>query len=135
MTANPAINTRRYGRLLAKSLPAVIESEEEYERMVSEVEPLFDKGEKLTREEETLLKLMTHLIQEYEEKNYALNASTPRGVLVELMEARGVKANDLWDIFGSKGIASEVLSGKRGISKAQAKKLAEFFNVSVELFI
>ena len=86
--------------------------------MVSEVEPLFDKGVQLLREEEMLLKLMTHLIHEYEEKNYALNASTPCGILLELMQARGVKASDLWDIFGSKGIASEVLSGKRSISKA-----------------
>jgi antitoxin component HigA of HigAB toxin-antitoxin module len=30
---------------------------------------------------------------------------------------------------------SEILSGKRSISKAQAKKLAEFFGVSADLFL
>jgi antitoxin component HigA of HigAB toxin-antitoxin module len=35
----------------------------------------------------------------------------------------------------SKGITSEVFHGKRSISKMQAKKLAQFFHVGVELFI
>jgi plasmid maintenance system antidote protein VapI len=30
---------------------------------------------------------------------------------------------------------SDLVNGKRGISKAQAKKLAEYFRISVELFI
>jgi HTH-type transcriptional regulator/antitoxin HigA len=52
-----------------------------------------------------------------------------------LMDDRGLKQADLLPVFGSSGIASEVVNGKRSISKTQAKKLAEFFNVSVELFI
>ncbi|GAC1403196.1 MAG: hypothetical protein NVSMB56_18160 [Pyrinomonadaceae bacterium] len=39
------------------------------------------------------------------------------------------------DLFGSKGRASEAINGKRAISKAQAKALAEFFHVSADLFI
>jgi HTH-type transcriptional regulator/antitoxin HigA len=42
---------------------------------------------------------------------------------------------DPWKIFGSKGITSEVFHGKRSISKAQAKRLAAFFHVGVDLFI
>ena len=44
------------------------------------------------------------------------------------MEARSLTQKDLWRIFGSKGITSEVFHGKRSISKTQAKKLAEFFH-------
>ena len=51
------------------------------------------------------------------------------------MRARVMKPKDLWGIFGSKGIASEVLRGKRGISKDKAKVLAKTFHVSAELFI
>jgi len=51
------------------------------------------------------------------------------------MEARGVKQNHLWEVFGSKGIASEVLNGKRGISKTQARSLANYFHVPADLFI
>jgi hypothetical protein len=42
---------------------------------------------------------------------------------------------DLVSIFGSRGRVSEVVNGKRAISKAQAKALGEFFKVSPELFI
>ena len=37
--------------------------------------------------------------------------------------------------FGSKGIASEVLNGKRGISKTHARALADYFHVPADLFI
>lgn len=135
MTVSATINTRRYAKLLAETLPVVIETEADNDRMLAKVEKLIDKGDKLTVEEHALLRLMTHLIQDFEDRNYQLNASTPRGILLELMEARGVKPNGLWGILGSKGTTSEVLSGKRGISKAHARALAQFFNVSSELFI
>jgi HTH-type transcriptional regulator/antitoxin HigA len=51
------------------------------------------------------------------------------------MAARNLTQKDLWKIFGSKGITSEVFHGRRSISKTQAKKLAAFFHVSVDLFI
>jgi hypothetical protein len=36
---------------------------------------------------------------------------------------------------GGLRLASEEANGKRSVSKAQARKLAEFFHVNVELFI
>ena len=50
------------------------------------------------------------------------------------MSQRGLKQKDLVSVFGSQGIASEVLNGKRDISKAIAKALGEFFHVSPALF-
>jgi antitoxin component HigA of HigAB toxin-antitoxin module len=38
-------------------------------------------------------------------------------------------------VLGTKSRVSELLAGKREISKEQAKKLAAFFHVGVELFI
>jgi len=116
-------------------LPVRIETEEENNRMLLEARKLIEKGDNLTPEEETLLKLLVHLIQEFEQKFYHIGEATPHEVLRELMAARGLKQRDLWHLFGSKGVASEVVNGKRGISKAQAKALAEFFHVSPELFI
>ena len=59
----------------------------------------------------------------------------PHQVLAHLMEARGLVHKDVWRVLGSKGVASEVLNGKRSISKAQAKRLGVFFHVSADLFI
>lgn len=134
-TAVAKIDPRKYGRLLAKVLPVRIETEEENDRMLGEVEKLMDKGEQRTPEEDALLDLIAHLIQEFEQRFYHPGEATPHEVLRELMAANGVKQSDLWKLFGSKGVASEVVNGKRGISKAQAKALAEYFHVSPEVFI
>jgi HTH-type transcriptional regulator / antitoxin HigA len=134
MTAN-AISPRRYAKLLAEALPAVIETEAENERMLAIAESLIDKGEAKTVEELRLLKLIVRLIEDFEDTHYQMNAATPHTILLDIMESRGVKQSQLWEVFGSKSTASQVLSGKREISKAHARALARFFNVSVELFI
>ena len=51
------------------------------------------------------------------------------------MEKSGRTAKDLLAVFGTRGRVSEVLSGKRAISKVQAKQLAAVFRVTVDLFI
>ncbi len=134
--ADSKLDERKYGRLLVRVSPKAIDSEQEYERVLEEVNRLMSKGEgNLMPEENVLLELLFTLVEKFEERRFELKASTPRGILLELMEARDVKPRDLWEALGSKGAASEVLSGKRGISKAQAKALGAFFHVSPELFI
>jgi HTH-type transcriptional regulator/antitoxin HigA len=136
MSTTLAVDTRKYARLLTRTLPAPIETEEEYERLLAQAEKLMDKGESaLTPEEEKLLDLLVMLVEQYEEKKYPIDSVSPQAMISHLMEARGLTPKDLWPMFGSKGVASEVLNGKRAVSKAQAKKLAEFFHVSPAVFI
>ena len=49
--------------------------------------------------------------------------------------ALGIPISHLVSILGSRGRVSEVVNGKRAISKAQAKALGEFLKVSPELSI
>jgi HTH-type transcriptional regulator/antitoxin HigA len=141
MTATPSarLDTRKYSHLLAKAQPRAITSEEENDRMLAIVDQLMSKGEEnMTPEESALLDLLVTLIEKFETEHYHLERSsraTPLSILRELMAARDLKASDLWKVFGSKGLTSEVLNGKRAISKSKAKALAEFFHVSSELFI
>jgi len=51
------------------------------------------------------------------------------------MEQRGLKQADLVPVLGSRAQVSDLVNGKRGISKAQAKKLAEYFGVSAAIFL
>jgi len=127
---------RKYGALLLETLPAIIETEEQNERYLAIVEKLMRKGEEnLSPEENTLLDLLVHLIEDFETRYYQPENATPLEVLHFLMESNGLKQVDLVPIFGSKGITSEVINGKRGISKANAKALGEFFNISPAAFI
>lgn len=136
MTAN--VDRTKYGLLLMETLPSVITNEVELEQMTEEVDRLMTKGIKegdLSPEEDSLLELLAVLIEAYEDEHYPIPESSPNDTLKFFMEDRGIKQSDLLPVFGSSGIASEVVNGKRSISKAQAKKLAAFFGVSVELFI
>ena len=56
-------------------------------------------------------------------------------MLAYLMETSGRTTKDLLTVFGTRGRVSEALSGKRSISKEQAKKLAKLFKVTADLFI
>ena len=129
------VNPQKYGRLLSKTLPTIIKTEAENERAISLVGELLAKGDKLSFEENALLELLGKLIADFEEKFYQPREATPQEVLVELMNARGLKQVDLAEVLGSKSRVSEVLSGKRELSKLQIRSLAEFFNVSAELSI
>ena len=129
------VDPKRYGRLLARKLPAVIRTEEENERLLAELKGLDRRAEQLTPEEREYSELLTVLNDTYEDAHYRLEGSTPGSRLRRLMDEHGLRQRDLLDVFGSRGIASEVVSGKRAISKAQAKKLAELFHVPAELFL
>ena len=90
----------------------------------------------LTPEEEQLLDLLVTLIENFESQQYNFdNNSTPLSRLIFLVEANNLKQVDLLDIFGSKGITSEVFNGKRQISKTHAVKLGKRFNVKPVLFL
>jgi len=128
------LDEKSYGQLLKRTLPHVIRTEEEHERLANELLRL-DERESPSAEERELAELLTVLIDEYEERRYPIRKAGPRQTLRHLMEARSLTQKDLWKVFGSKGITSEVFHGKRAISKTQAKRLAAFFHVSAELFI
>lgn len=128
------LNEKAYRQLLGRTLPHVIHTDEDCDRLTSELVRL-DERERPSPEEKELAELLTVLIDEYEERRYPIQKASPRQTLQHLMEARKLKQKDMWKVFGSKGITSEVFHGKRSISKSQARKLAEFFHVSVELFV
>ncbi len=133
-TITPELDQKAYGQLLRRTLPHIIRTDDECERLTSELLRL-NELETPSPEEKELAELLTVLIDDYEERRYPIPKSSPRQTLHHLMEARNLTQKDLWKIFGSKGITSEVFHGKRSISKTQAKKLARFFHVSAELFI
>jgi len=78
---------------------------------------------------------MVGLVKNYEEQYHPLPSPSPREMLVYLMGRRGLKQAELLPIFGSRGYVSDVVNGKRAISKTDAKRLAGFFRVSADLFI
>ncbi len=128
-----AVVRRGYPDLLARFAPVVIESDAENERALKSVSALMSKP-KRTVAETRLLKLLAVLIENFEQSRYSMGEAAPLEVLRELMQARDMQPHDLWPVVGSRGTTSEILSGKRGVSRELARKLGEFFGVRPSCF-
>ncbi|MEO0854277.1 MAG: transcriptional regulator, partial [Cyanobacteria bacterium J06648_11] len=115
-----------YAALLTRYRPKAIVTEEENEAAVALAEEL-EHCSPRSPEEEALLDLLTILIERFEEEHYPIPEGTPQSMVLHLLEARELKQEALVGVVGSRGVVSEIVNGKRGISKNQAKMLAEFF--------
>ena len=136
MSAALTVDRNKYVRLANRIVVKAIETEEEHEHMIAAIERLMDKGEdRLSPEESALLETMAILVQAYDDRHHPLPPVTPGEMLAYLMETSGRTAKDLLPVFGTRGRVSEVLGGKRSISKQQAKRLASVFKVAVDFFI
>lgn len=127
-------NSEVYSQLLSQYQPRIIKTEEENEKFLETVEALLSRSD-LTPEEDALLELLVKLIEDFEDKHYQLNVSTPRSRLLHLMEARSLEQADLVEIIGSSEILTKVLNGELEITKEQAEALGKFFHVDGSLFI
>ena len=129
------LDERQYRKLLDVTLPVAIRTEAEYHRLLSAAATLMDKREdEMSEEEGRLLELLGILIDEYENRAHPLPKAKPHKMLAYLLEEKNMKPSDLWTVL-PKSRVSEILNGKRGISKAQAKLLAELLRVPVDLFV
>lgn len=81
-----------------------------------------------------VLDYLANQVEVYEDEHFPIPEATPREVLLFLMDQHGLKQEDLADC-ASQGVISEILNGKRAISKEVAKKLAHRFHVHADLFI
>jgi HTH-type transcriptional regulator / antitoxin HigA len=135
------ISLESYINLLDREriIPKIIETNAEYEQFLAILEKLMSRKKIRTLEETILFRLLVKLIKDYEEETYSLkewSQTAPHEFLQHLMEARGMKQVDLVGVLSpSKGLVSSIVNGKRSISKAQAKKLGEIFNISASVFI
>jgi HTH-type transcriptional regulator / antitoxin HigA len=137
----PTISQKHYMDLLNQDdiIPKIIETQQEYNHFLAVTEKLISKKHTRTAEENILFRLLVKLIRDYEEETYSLqewSKTAPHLLLNHLMDARGMKQVDLVGILSpSRGLVSSIVNGKRAISKSQAKKLGELFNISAGAFI
>jgi hypothetical protein len=69
------------------------------------------------------------------DRHHPLPDAAPHEIIRSLMEHRGLKQGDLVALIGSRAQVSDMVTGKRSVSKTQARKLAPFFQVSPALFL
>lgn len=129
-----AVVTQEYRDLVSQTVPHIIRTDAENEHYIGVLEALC-ASPRPTAAQKELVELLTLLIEEFEERHYALKTATPIDHLRELMDANSLKQKDLVDIFGTPSIVSEVLNGKRHLTTDHIRRLSERFHVTPELFI
>jgi HTH-type transcriptional regulator/antitoxin HigA len=77
------------------------------------------------------------LVEDYDRRHILFDTRrrTPMDMLRHLMEANALKPADLAPLLGGRGRVSELLAGKRELSKGQIYKLAVRFKVEGGLFL
>ncbi|MGF7134267.1 HTH-type transcriptional regulator/antitoxin HigA [Paraburkholderia sp. EB58] len=78
--------------------------------------------------------IVADLIRAWETRNVTVPEAEPREVLRHLLETHGLKQKDLADI-ASPPLISDILAGRRAISKNVAKALAARFHKDVSVFL
>ena len=112
-----------------------IQSEADYDRMVAMTNALLDvAGDDENHPLSSLLELAADLVSRYEQQHHAIEAANPKDALRFLMEARGLKQEDLSAVVPQSNL-SAILAGKRSISAAMAGKLGGFFGISPAIFV
>lgn len=110
-------------------------TEDEYDRMVSLMNSLLDAtGDDEDHPLSGLLDLVGDLVSSYEQEHHAIEPAEPKDALRFLMDARGLKQEDLSAIVPQSNL-SAILAGKRKISATLAGKLGKFFGVSAAVFV
>lgn len=111
----------------------LIRTEEEYQKALKRLEKLFDaKASNPESDEADILGLM---IDEFEKKNYPIEAPDPIEAIKIRMEEMDLKQTDLAEALGGKNRVSEILNRKRKLTLEMIRNLTTRLNLSPEVLI
>jgi HTH-type transcriptional regulator/antitoxin HigA len=124
-----------YDELLLEIKPQPIRTQAQYRRALKQLDALMEPHP--SRERGMMVEVLATLLQNYESTHGPRPRKlTPAERLAELMEAREVTQADVSRATEvPRTVLSSVLAGRRGISKRNAVRLAQFFHVGVSEFI
>lgn len=123
-----------YTELLVRYQPKPIVTEADNEIAIAIAQEIEHRPTR-TLEEEVFLELLLVLIEKFESENYPIPKVNSGAMVRHLMDARDLEESDLIPILGSTTAVSEILMNKRPIMLNEAKKLADFFRVEMDLFL
>ena len=112
-----------------------VHSEEDYEQAVATIEVLLNEvGDDESHPLADVLDFLAEQVKAYEDDHVVIPEASPSEVLRLLMEQHQLNQTDLTDI-APQGRISDILSGKRAISKDLAKRFATRFHVRADVFL
>jgi HTH-type transcriptional regulator/antitoxin HigA len=127
------LQTIDYGALLNEIKPEVIHSEQQNAASIAMLEKLTSLPA-VSPAQEKLIELLTVLVENYAAKSDPIPNAGPIDIIRHLMEEHELRQKDLVDVFGTESIVSDVLNGKRELSKDHIARLSARFHVSPAVF-
>lgn len=131
----PNIDNEAYGALLTAKLPRPLRTKRDLERAERELLDLDERDDALSPEEREYAEVLAILVEDYEDKHFPIPTVSPHEALKDLMKERHLRHKDIADVIGNKGLTTEILAGRREISKTMARRLADSLRVPVDLFL
>jgi HTH-type transcriptional regulator/antitoxin HigA len=123
-----------YESLLLEVKPRPIRNEREYRRVLRYLEKNMEPHP--PRAKGDLLELLSTLVVQYESQAYPAASVSPREMLAHLIEARQLTRAEVARATNiPRATITNILNGARGISKANALRLADFFHVARTAFL
>lgn len=126
----------RYMELIHQFPLRPIRNDRELAEATRVAKTLYDKPEsKLTSAESDYLDVLDHIIETYEDEHIVFDDGTEGDLLTFLMESNRLSQAQLAKSVGiATSTVSEVLSGKRKLTRKQIEKLSAYFKVSPAVF-
>ncbi|QWF70860.1 hypothetical protein KEF85_16355 [Methylomonas paludis] len=112
-----------------------VHSEDDYVQAMATIEVLLDEiGDDEEHPLADVLDFLSDQAKAYEEEHVVIPEAEPQEVLRFLMEQLDLRQDDLQDC-APQGRISDILTGKRSISKDLAKRFAQRFHVRADVFL
>lgn len=111
----------------------LIKTEDDYKKTLERIEEIFDAPIGTIESDEA--DILALLIDEYEKKNYPIDAPDPIEAIKIRMEEMDLKQVDLIPEIGGKSRVSEILNKKRKLTVGMIRNLANRLQLSAELLI
>lgn len=112
-----------------------VHSAKDYAQASATIAALLDEvGDNENHPLAEVLDYLADQVKAYEDENFQIPQAQPSEVLRFLMGQHGLRQDDLGDCAPQNRI-SDILTGKRAISKEIAKRLAQRFNVRADAFL
>lgn len=112
-----------------------IRTEADYQQALKAIEPYFDKEDELTESELDYFEIMLTLIENYENKHYAIDLPDPIQAIKFRMEQDGLTVKDLEPIIGKSNRVYEVLNKTRPLSLNMIRNIHKSLGIRADILI
>ena len=110
-----------------------IKTENDYDAALSEIERLW--GSKEGTESGDKLDILLVLVEDYENKKYAIDLPDPVEAIKFRMDQMNLSRKDMEKMIGSRARVSEVLNRRRGLSLNMIRSLHSNLHIPLESLI